>query len=271
MASGSALMKKSGEDLLDSGLFSDAEISAGDKVWRVHKTILCTRSDYFKKAFIGQFAEAQTGKLEIRDQNPDIVYQVLTFLYTCHLPSNLSMTDLLELYKAADYFSIDNLQVDIIAELDRRFLDQSKRIWDPKGDADEAAFDIDINWTNQQRDEFFSVARIVYTDSPIFEKPRKSIIRFLKMSHVVLYKDYRFTNALKGIPELAVAIIKLMMDTENDGDRSVVCSSWPAKCYTCNKTASTYPYAQTWIAKDTVTRKFTVRGLCQRCARREED
>lgn len=41
-------------DLLESGLFADATITCGDRIWKVHKSIIC-RCDWFKKAFTGDF------------------------------------------------------------------------------------------------------------------------------------------------------------------------------------------------------------------------
>ena len=39
--------------LLDSGNFSDASVVCRDILWKVHKTILCPRSEWFRQAFAG--------------------------------------------------------------------------------------------------------------------------------------------------------------------------------------------------------------------------
>lgn len=41
--------------LLESGTFSDTQIRCGKRIWKVHKAILCIRSEWFKKALTGQF------------------------------------------------------------------------------------------------------------------------------------------------------------------------------------------------------------------------
>lgn len=41
--------------LLESGMLADAEVKCARRTWKVHKIILCNRSDWFKKALMGQF------------------------------------------------------------------------------------------------------------------------------------------------------------------------------------------------------------------------
>lgn len=41
-------------DLLESGLYSDATITCGERTWKVHKNII-RRCEWFKKAFNGKF------------------------------------------------------------------------------------------------------------------------------------------------------------------------------------------------------------------------
>jgi len=59
--------------LFESGLFSDCVIKCGDKVWRLHKAFLCSRSRFFRAAFTGVFEEAKTGDLTLREQDSDLV------------------------------------------------------------------------------------------------------------------------------------------------------------------------------------------------------
>ncbi|KAK7946327.1 uncharacterized protein PG986_010648 [Apiospora aurea] len=120
-------------------------------------------------------------------------------------------------------------------------------------------------------DQFFSAARIAFTDCPVFEAARKLMTRFLQTTYVIVCKDARFIDALEGLPELAVTIIKLMMDSENQGARSVVCSEQPAKCDRCRDSKYHIPLAKTWASRDGRSRKLTVHGLCEDCAQREED
>lgn len=41
--------------LFESGILADVEVKCGGHTWKLHKTILCTRSIWFKKALTGSF------------------------------------------------------------------------------------------------------------------------------------------------------------------------------------------------------------------------
>lgn len=41
--------------LLESGIMSDTQVHCGKSIWKVHKAILCVRSQWFKKALTGPF------------------------------------------------------------------------------------------------------------------------------------------------------------------------------------------------------------------------
>lgn len=76
------MMKKSGESLFRQEQFSDATLVVNGEKWPVHKSILCTRSEYFEKAFTGKFREANTSELIIDGHSTLAVDNVLHYLYT---------------------------------------------------------------------------------------------------------------------------------------------------------------------------------------------
>lgn len=43
------------KELLDSGKYSDAKVVANGKAYNVHKSVLCTRSKWFRKGFDSGF------------------------------------------------------------------------------------------------------------------------------------------------------------------------------------------------------------------------
>ncbi|KAK7917710.1 hypothetical protein PG985_011318 [Apiospora marii] len=271
---GCKLLSKSGQDLLNSGQFSDAEISVGRHVWHVHKAILCPRSKYFDKAFNGRFAEAQTGKLKIRDQTSSDVYHVVQFLYTGQVQYKRSqLSGRLELYKIADYFGIDSLQADILNDLKWQLQSEVEDIWQSPDDPDAVIQAIRQNWSDNALNEFFSAARIAFIDSPVFKDVRKYMIHFLKMTCVIIGKDVRFTDALKDVPALAVVMVEHLMDSKNQGAKSLVCSHLPMMCEDCGDDFQEEfppPPGQVWISQDNKYRRLTVKGLCYHCSKRED-
>lgn len=180
------------------------------------------------------------------------------------------LTRRLELYNIADYLGIDSLQADLLDSLDTHLRDAAYDIWTP-GDPDEAIYYIRKNWTDEKLNEFFSAARIAFTDSPVFEPVRKQITDFLRRTCTVIGKDVRFTNALKSVPDLAVAMVEILMDSENQGEKSLVCSQIPKYCEKCGTTIQhtlMSGLGQAWVSRDIGSRKFTVRGLCLQCSKK---
>ncbi|KAK8098937.1 uncharacterized protein PG998_012178 [Apiospora kogelbergensis] len=273
METGLDLAKTSGEELLNSGFLSDAEVFVGDKIWKVHKCILCSRSAYFKKAFTGSFQEAQTGRIFIREHSTEDMDLILTYLYTCQLDfSKFGLVRLLEIYKIADYFVINHLQTAVVNNINMILQHQARSIWNPKEYIHGVLNSSSEHWSDEQLNQFFSAARTVYdanTDTKFHRELRKSIMIFLKMTFVVLGKDIRFIKALKGVPELAVDLVALTMDTKNQGQRSMVASQRPKECSRCHS-ERVKGFGQTWYSGTSALRTVTVAGLCYSCADKED-
>ncbi|RKK74649.1 hypothetical protein BFJ69_g8365 [Fusarium oxysporum] len=68
-------------DLLKTGDYSDLVISCGKDQYRVHKAIICPRSHFFKAACDGKFKEAQTGTIDLPDEDPVAVRMMIEYLY----------------------------------------------------------------------------------------------------------------------------------------------------------------------------------------------
>ncbi|KAK4894438.1 hypothetical protein LTR27_007324 [Elasticomyces elasticus] len=67
--------------LLTSGKHTDLKIKLGDRVWHVHKSLVCARSDSFAKACEGDFKEAGDGAVEIHDDDPTVIDKMIHFIY----------------------------------------------------------------------------------------------------------------------------------------------------------------------------------------------
>ncbi|KAG5804747.1 hypothetical protein H9Q74_004426 [Fusarium xylarioides] len=68
-------------DLLKTGKYSDLTISCGKDQYRVHKAIICPRSNFFEAACSGEFKEAQTGEIDLPDDDPVAVRMMIEYLY----------------------------------------------------------------------------------------------------------------------------------------------------------------------------------------------
>ena len=71
--------------LLDAGHF-DVTLVAGEKEFRAHKLILSGRSPVFTQMFEHEMKEKSTNTVEIDDIEPEILEEMITYIYTGHTP-----------------------------------------------------------------------------------------------------------------------------------------------------------------------------------------
>ncbi len=95
---------------LNTGEFSDLTLVVnGKKEYRVHKLILASNSDFFKKLVFNDFKESFSGRVEIGFADPDDVFgDVLRFLYTGKV--NISKQNAVALLATADHYLIESLK-----------------------------------------------------------------------------------------------------------------------------------------------------------------
>lgn len=89
--------------LLETGNFADAKIICGNQIFKIHKSVVCTRSVWFEKALAGGFdvrishpnepdasglvlilvlvQEATTGEVKLCEQDPEAIGVILKYIY----------------------------------------------------------------------------------------------------------------------------------------------------------------------------------------------
>ncbi|KAE8446181.1 hypothetical protein EG329_012406 [Mollisiaceae sp. DMI_Dod_QoI] len=67
--------------LLDSGMWSDLQIKCRERLWKVHRVVVCLQSKPLSAAINGNFKEAQTGVIDLSDHEPGIVNHMIQFMY----------------------------------------------------------------------------------------------------------------------------------------------------------------------------------------------
>ncbi|XP_064459369.1 speckle-type POZ protein-like [Ornithodoros turicata] len=94
--------------LLSTGQFSDFIISVDNREYRVHKAILAARSPVFMAMLESPSKESLENKMTIEDLRPDVVEQMLAFMYSGTAPEIDSMAE--ELLRAADKYQLPFLK-----------------------------------------------------------------------------------------------------------------------------------------------------------------
>ncbi|CAJ2504189.1 Uu.00g115830.m01.CDS01 [Anthostomella pinea] len=127
-------------DLLESGFFSDVVVKCKDREWKLHKIILYRRSEYFKKALTGGYSEARTGIIEIKEQEPEDVDQIIRYLYTGRRtiePSDEAglFMKLKGLYMSAEFFMLQEVHIE------DRYRQATKGLYDEDNFMDDAKAD----------------------------------------------------------------------------------------------------------------------------------
>jgi len=103
-------------NLFEKHAFADCLLTCGSrescerrKEFHVHKAILATRSPVFNAMFEHEMAESSNNRVEINDVDPDVMKEMLRFMYTGNAPNLDRMAD--ELLAAADKYQLERLKV----------------------------------------------------------------------------------------------------------------------------------------------------------------
>lgn len=69
-------------ELLRTGQFSDAQVVGGGRTWKVHKSIVCSRSGVLAQALSDQSEAAETATVRIWHQTERLVGFLFEFIYS---------------------------------------------------------------------------------------------------------------------------------------------------------------------------------------------
>jgi len=104
---------KVGEDLFkafESQEFCDFDIVCEDKVIKCHKVVLSCRSPVFKAMLLHNMEESTLQKVEPKNFDFDTMYLVLKYMYKGEIEKALLDKHADSIFKAADYYEINDLK-----------------------------------------------------------------------------------------------------------------------------------------------------------------
>ncbi|XP_035229105.1 speckle-type POZ protein B-like [Stegodyphus dumicola] len=97
-------------NLYKTGKLSDITITVGSKTFSVHKSIVCARSAVFCRMFEIEMKESVGNRVDISDIDPDIMDEILMYMYSGWLKKPLEGDRAEELYAVADKYDIFTLK-----------------------------------------------------------------------------------------------------------------------------------------------------------------
>merc|ERR1740128_1271126 len=101
-------------ELFNSKEMSDVQIKCADQTFDAHQLILSTRSPVFQRMFQAEMKEKKTGQVDIEDLKPEVVSEMLKFIYSWECASindsNTSDQDVIDLIEAADKYQLEVLK-----------------------------------------------------------------------------------------------------------------------------------------------------------------
>ncbi|UYV69649.1 SPOPL [Cordylochernes scorpioides] len=97
------------ESLIGSQKFSDVVLKADGHEIKAHKNILAARSPVFSAMFEHEMKESKESLVEIEDTDPEVLKEMLRFIYTGQSPNLDSMAE--RLLPAADKYGLERLKV----------------------------------------------------------------------------------------------------------------------------------------------------------------
>ncbi|KAJ9645808.1 hypothetical protein H2201_003612 [Coniosporium apollinis] len=67
--------------LLEAGKYSDLTIVCGERRWAVHRAVICSRSGFFDGACSNRFREAETGVIDLSEDEEEAVEHMIKYFY----------------------------------------------------------------------------------------------------------------------------------------------------------------------------------------------
>ncbi|RYP24176.1 hypothetical protein DL765_000671 [Monosporascus sp. GIB2] len=208
---------KESKDILESGFLADVTLKCGSREWKLHKLILATRSRWFKAALCGNFLEAQSNEITLRDMDPTVLDWAVSWIYTKTLPQSIfeDETTLYEAYvnlsTVADFLRLDDLFSHVTSHLRENL--HRKMIWFQK------VFLADED--SQKQKETYDIRGWFKGAEVAFKKDIKwakaAFLQVLADAHYWMLPHEDFQFIYQSIPELACEVLKDLAKLAVDG------------------------------------------------------
>eukprot|EP00092_Neocalanus_flemingeri_P022978 GFUD01024910.1.p1 GENE.GFUD01024910.1~~GFUD01024910.1.p1 ORF type:complete len:347 (-),score=94.59 GFUD01024910.1:66-1106(-) len=168
---------------------SDLVIVCHGKVFKCHKTILCARSDVFKKMLSGDTLENLNKKVPIEDSSAEAVDEMLKYIYTGEIP---------------DYDKLGVLNIELLHLAEKYHLDPLKFAC---GGSIVTSLTISTCIS-----DFITVERYFPPDSSV----RKKVDQFLRCNAEQVVECEAWDDLVKKFPEVSRDLVRAMVKRGKD-------------------------------------------------------
>ncbi|XP_050431844.1 BTB/POZ domain-containing protein 9-like [Adelges cooleyi] len=101
-------------NLYQSGSYSDVVLEVQGERLRAHRSILASRSDFFRILFYGGGREVSNSYVPIKDVSLTLFQRIFEYIYTGRIDlSDFENEEIFELHRLSDYFGISHLKLSL--------------------------------------------------------------------------------------------------------------------------------------------------------------
>lgn len=189
--------------LLETANFADAVIICGQKSWNVHKIIICSRCDWFRKALDGNFEEARTNTVTIPESefSSEYIACLIFYIYSgardiCKISDNeIPLVEkCVRLWVVADFYLFEPLQKDTLELMEGQLYSWLRKILSPEVRLQDPECILII-------EQLFSAISAVYTDYPHARPVQNLILDFVHAGRLMWPYSSKFRELLPQAPQ----------------------------------------------------------------------
>ncbi|KAI0127533.1 BTB/POZ protein [Xylariales sp. AK1849] len=251
-------------DLFETGFLADAVVKCHGKEWEVHKVILSSRSDWFRKAFCGKFKEAETGEVVLHEGDSEAVGAIIYWIYTGDSTAfdgtENSYAKYSKLYECADFFGLDQLMQDIMTSLSQHLREDAIEVQKRFCQAKAALSPNTTNLLPQNTIQRFKLGvEAAYNSSS--DKLRGEYVKFVMATHWWILNDANFQHVLRDVHGFAFDLLSFTIEASGAG--VYVPNECPLTCWDCGEQCFTRGdveryWVKVWVIPD-------IQGACNKC------
>lgn len=105
--------------LYEEKFLTDYRIVCKGREFLVHKLVLAARSSVFRATIESQMQDGEDGEMKIKNFDPEIVGEMLHYIYTDEIRMGLTLQQLEKIVMIADYFLLEKLKLLCMKEVSK--------------------------------------------------------------------------------------------------------------------------------------------------------